>query len=264
MKNLKNEIFFAFAKVNVFLKIVGTRGGYHEINSRFILIKNLFDKLYLTSKKQTDEFELYGDFGCSLKQNTIYNAYLALCDAGYKKEIKEIFSNHALHVEKNIPSFAGLGGGSSDAAIFLRMANKKASLHLSDKELAEIGLRVGADVPFFIYGYDSANVSGIGEMVKEFKEKPLHVEVFTPDVKCDTGAIYRAFREDYKIDLKLADKMSKMSSVELLKRYDDQELNDLLKPALRVNQDLKNYRKKGWFFSGSGSSFFKIAEDRKN
>jgi len=254
----------AFAKVNIFLKIVGVRGDYHEIKSRFILVKSLFDKMSLVPKKSDVEFELYGDFGCVLEKNTIYKAYISLCEAGYEKELKNLFKKYALHVEKNIPSFAGLGGGSSDAAIFLHMANERANLNLSDEKLSKIGLKVGADVPFFVYRYESANVSGIGERVEEFKEKPLHVEVFTPDIKCDTGAIYRAFREDYSIDLKLADKMSKMSSAELLKRYSDLELNDLLKPALRVNQDLKKQRKEGWFFSGSGSSFFKIAEDRKD
>ena len=261
MKNLKNEIFFAFAKVNVFLKIVGTRGSYHEISSRFILVKSLFDKLYFTPKKNSDKFELYGDFGCNLKQNTIYRAYLAMCDAGYKDKLEKITSKYALHVEKNIPSFAGLGGGSSDAATFLHMLNKKAKLGLKDEELAKIGLRVGADVPFFIYGYKSANVSGIGEIVETFEETPLHVEIFTPDIKCDTGKIYRLFRENYRIDLKLADKMSKMKSKELLKEYNDAELNDLLNPAIKADENLKRYRKNGWFFSGSGSSFFKIADD---
>ena len=247
----------AYAKVNIFLKIVGIRGSYHEIKSRFILVKNLFDVLSLTPKKTSDEFELSGDFGCALEQNTIYKAYVSLCEAGYKRELKNIFDRYALHVEKNIPSFAGLGGGSSDAAMFLHIANSKANLNLNDEKLAEIGARVGADVPFFVYGYESANVSGIGEVVEKFDEKALHVEVYTPEIKCDTGAIYRAFREDYEIDLKLAETMSKMSSVELLKKYSDLELNDLLKPALRVNQDLKKQRKKGWFFSGSGSSFFR-------
>jgi len=254
-------IYKAFAKVNIFLKIVGTRGIYHEIKSRFILLDNLFDEMSLIPKKSAEEFELYGDFGCKQEQNTIYKAYVSLCEAGYEKESKNLFGKYALHVEKNIPSFAGLGGGSSDAATFLHMVNEKANLNLSDKELAEIGLKVGADVPFFIYRYDSANVSGIGETVEEFKEIPLRVEVFTPDIKCDTGEIYRAFRKDYKTDLELADIMSKTESRELLKKYSDIELNDLLKPALKVDKNLRNYRENSWFFSGSGSSFFKIADD---
>jgi len=253
-------IYKAFAKVNVFLKIVGTRGNYHEILSRFVLVEFLFDELFLASKKTQDEFELYGDFGCKLEQNTIYKTYEALKTAGYKKELIELFSKNSLHVRKNIPSFAGLGGGSSDAATFLLMVNEKANLGLSKTQLAKIGSHVGADIAFFVYGYKSANVSGIGEVVSEFSENPLHVKIFTPDIKCDTAKVYKTFRQNYKIDLKLADTMSKMKSEKLLKTYSDIELNDLLEPAIMVDKNLELQRKKGWFFSGSGSSFFSIKD----
>jgi len=247
----------AYAKVNIFLKIVGKRGDYHEILSRFVLVKNLYDEMEFKQKKSSDEFELIGEFGCELKANTIYKAYISTCRAGYEKELKELFAHKALHVKKNIPSFAGLGGGSSDAACFLQMINKEANLGLSDKELADIGLRVGADVPFFVYGFQSADVSGIGEVVEEFKESSLHVETFTPDIKCDTAAVYGAFRDEYRADIELAEKMTKMSSSELLDSYDAVVLNDLFGASLRVYPELEQYRKKGWFFSGSGSSFFK-------
>ena len=248
----------AYAKVNVFLKIVGKRGGYHELLSRFIKVENLYDELEFVDKQNDEEFELHGEFGCPLKSNTIYKAYLSTCKAGFKKELKEFFTCKALSVKKNIPSFAGLGGGSSDAATFLHMINKEANLNLSDEKLATIGLEVGADVPFFIYGYSSANVSGIGEVVEEFVEKPLHVTTLTPDIKCDTGAVYRAFRENYSVDVELAKKMAKMSSIELLNTYDDVTLNDLFGASLRAYPKLEEHRKKEWFFSGSGSSFFRV------
>ncbi len=251
-------IYNAYAKVNIFLKIVGKRDNYHELLSRFILVKNLYDEMEFKTKETNDEFELHGKFGCDLSSNTIYKAYLSTCKAGYEKELKEFFTCKALHVKKNIPSFAGLGGGSSDAATFLHMINKEANLGLSNEQLADIGLEVGADVPFFVYGYNSANVSGIGEVVKEFTEVPLYVKTYTPNVKCDTGAVYRAFRDNYKVDIDLATKMSKMSSQELLNTYDDITLNDLFGASLSVYSKLEEYRKKDWYFSGSGSSFFKV------
>ncbi len=248
----------AYAKVNIFLKIVGIRGDYHEIKSRFVLVKNLFDELELIPKRTKQEFELYGDFGCELNRNTIYKAYEAFKKAGFQKELVGLFEKYALHVEKNIPSFAGLGGGSSDAATFMLMVNERANLNLTDNELAKIGINVGADVPFFIFGYESANVGGIGEVVEKFNEKAPQVEIFTPDIKCDTGKIYRAFREDYKIDRELALNMSNLQSEDLLENYNDVELNDLLTPALKIDKNLEKFRKKDWFFSGSGSSFFTI------
>ncbi len=246
----------AYAKVNIFLKIVAKRGNYHELLSRFVLVKNLYDEMEFKIKQTNKEFELHGEFGCTLESNTIFKAYLSTCKAGFEKELKEFFTCKALHVKKNIPSFAGLGGGSSDAATFLHMINKEVNLGLSNDELASIGLEVGADVPFFIYGYDSANVSGIGEIVEEFKEKPLHVKTITPNIKCDTKAVYKAFRDNYKVDVNLAETMAKMSSIELLQSYDDVILNDLFGASLRVYPELEEYRKKDWFFSGSGSSFF--------
>lgn len=251
----------AYAKVNIFLKIVGKRENYHEILSRFVKVQNLYDELEFVKKITQEEFELRGEFGCELKQNTIYKAYQATCKAGYEKELKDFFTCNALLVKKNIPSFAGLGGGSSDAATFLHMINKEVSLNLSDSELAKIGLEVGADVPFFVYGYDSANVSGIGEVVEEFKEEPLHVKTMTPNIKCDTGAVYRAFRENYSIDIELAEKMANMSSIELLNTYDDITLNDLFGASLHIYEELEKYRKKDWYFSGSGSSFFQAEKD---
>ncbi len=252
----------AFAKVNIFLKIVGTREDYHEILSRFVLVENLYDELNFLPKRDDVDFELYGNFGCKLEQNTIYKSYLALCNVGYKKELKDIFCSNALYVNKKIPSFAGLGGGSSDAATFLHMVNEKINLGLTKEKLAKIGLSVGADVPFFVYKYKSANVEGIGEIVKEFKEEPLNIEVFTPDIKCDTGKIYRTFRQNYNINEGLAKKMKDMKSTELLNIYSDIELNDLLGAALKVDKNLQLQRKKNWFFSGSGSSFFRLKEDR--
>lgn len=254
-------IYNAYAKVNIFLKIVGKRESYHELLSRFILVKNLYDEMEFKAKQTSDEFELHGEFGCALESNTIYKAYISTCKAGFEEKLKEFFTCKALHVKKNIPSFAGLGGGSSDAATFLHMINKEVNLGLSYEDLAKIGLEVGADVPFFIYGYNSANVSGIGEVVKEFKEEPLHVSTFTPNIKCDTGAVYRAFRDNYRVDVDLADKMSKMSSIELLNAYNDVTLNDLFGASLSVYPELEKYRKKDWFFSGSGSSFFKIEKE---
>jgi 4-diphosphocytidyl-2-C-methyl-D-erythritol kinase len=251
----------AYAKVNVFLKIVGKRGSYHEILSRFVLVDGLYDVLRLQPKTSEEYFELVGEFGCALQSNTIYKALMAFSDAGYKEAIDTFCAKYALHVEKNIPSFAGLGGGSSDAATFLLLLNEFLHVNLSKEELSLIGSKVGADVPFFIYGYKSANVSGIGEVVKEFKEEPLHVKTFTPDIKCDTAKVYKAFREHYKVDVALAQKMADMSSNELVKRYDALTLNDLFGASLSVYPELAEYKKDGWFFSGSGSSFFKIVDN---
>ena len=254
----------AYAKVNVFLKITGTRGDYHEIVSRFMRVQNLYDELSFVSKEELDakanEFKIIGDFSCETEQNTIYKAYFALKCATNSDALEKLMQTYAIKVDKNIPAFAGLGGGSSDAATYLKMCNEVLHLGLSINELAHIGLQVGADVPFFIYGFDSANVSGIGEIVEEFDEELLDFEVFTPDVKISTPKVYTIYRESFyePIDGFEAQRLKKMNSLEVLNEMKADEANDLFKPALLEYTELKNHYKHGYYFSGSGSSFFRV------
>ncbi len=254
----------AFAKVNIFLKITGTRGVYHEIISRFMKVENLYDELAFVKKEQGEreahEFEIIGDFACTTEQNTIYKAYTALKEATGSQKLEEWMQTYAIKVTKNIPAFAGLGGGSSDAATYLKMCNSILDLGLSLDELASVGLQVGADVPFFVYGYDSANVSGIGEIVEEFKEPLLQIETYTPKIEISTPRVYTIYREDFfnPIDDLEKDKLKKISSLESLQEMSADEANDLFKPALQEYKELQNHYKNGYYFSGSGSSFFKV------
>nr|WP_321266608.1 4-(cytidine 5'-diphospho)-2-C-methyl-D-erythritol kinase [uncultured Sulfurimonas sp.] len=255
------KVYKAYAKVNIFLKITGKRGNYHEIISRFMRVASLYDELCFAPKSKA-EFEIIGDFSCKMQQNTIYKAYLALREATKSDSLDKLMDSYAIKVKKSIPAFAGLGGGSSDAATYLMMCNEVLHLGLSKNELAQIGLKVGADVAFFIYGYDSANVSGIGEIVEEFKEDLLEFEVYTPKVEISTPKVYISYRENFyaPIDASEIQELKHKTSLEVLNSMSVKEANDLFEPALREYSELKNYYKDGYYFSGSGSSFFKIKE----
>ena len=264
------KLYRAYAKVNIFLKITGTRGNYHEIVSRFMKVESLYDELSFSVKKSLDSnFEIIGDFTCKTEQNTIYKAYLALMEVlseNFRVSLKSLMNKYAIHVKKNIPAFAGLGGGSSDAAAYLKMCNEVLHLGLSKNELASVGLKVGADVPFFIYEYNSANVSGIGEAVEEFKEDLLDFDIYTPEVEISTPVVYSMYRESFynPIDGFEADRLKGLSSLDILKTMSADEANDLFKPALEKYKDLKNHYKNGYYFSGSGSSFFRVVnKDRE-
>lgn len=245
----------SYAKVNIFLKIVGLRDNYHLLASRFMLVKNLFDEISFI-KKDVESFTLEGDFSCSLEKNTVYKAYKEL---EKYSEVKDFFQKNIVIIDKKIPEFAGLGGGSSNCATFLNMVNLVCNLNLSKDELAKIGAKIGADVPFFVYEYDSANVSGIGEIVEEFKEELLDIEIITPKIACDTGKIYKTFREDFykEFDKEETKKLFATNSKTILDRFKIEEANDLYLPALSLNPNLKEFAKDNWFFSGSGSSFFR-------
>lgn len=255
------KIYRAYAKVNVFLKITGMRDNYHEIISRFMRVNSLYDELSF-SKKTKDGFEIIGKFSCETQQNTIYKAYIALREKINSESLDKLMQTYAVEVKKSIPAFAGLGGGSSDAATYLKMCNEVLDLGLSQNELAKIGLKVGADVPFFIYGFDSANVSGIGEIVEEFKEPLLDFEVFTPKIEISTPKVYISYRENFyaPMDGFKTDELKKKTSLEVLESMSADEANDLFKPALQEYSELKNYYKQGYYFSGSGSSFFRLVK----
>ena len=246
----------SYAKVNIFLKISDKRDSYHELVSRFVRVHSLYDTVsFIKSSRKV--FDIIGSFGCNLETNTVYKAYKLL---EKYDGVEEFFKNYSVKIEKNIPEFAGLGGGSSNAATFLIMTNKYCNLDLSKDELCKIAVNIGADVPFFVYEYDSANVTGIGEIVEKFDEEILNIETITPKIKCNTGEIFKVFREKFykQISNEDANKLLKMESTEILNNFDIKEANDLFEPAISVYSELKNYVKKDWYFSGSGSSFFKV------
>ena len=253
------KIYKAYAKVNIFLKITGIRDNYHEIISRFVIVDSLYDELSFFPK-DNDRFEIIGDFSCDTEQNTIYKAYKALLDFTSSKSLENLMLKYAIKVDKKIPAFAGLGGGSSDAATFLKMCNDTLDLGLSIKELASVGLKVGADVPFFIYGYQSANVGGIGEIVEEFKEDKIDFDVYTPKVEISTPRVYKSYRENFfsPITQEEADILKNKNSLDILESMSAKEANDLFTPALLEYPSLKEHYKDGYYFSGSGSSFFKV------
>jgi len=240
----------AHAKVNIFLKIVGHDGTYHLIKSRFMKVKNLYDEIEII---EADKFNIVGDVNCVLRDNSVFKAYLELTKA--YPDIKKWFIGKEIRIKKNIPEMAGLGGGSSDAAAFLRLVNEKSGLNLSTKELMEIGKKIGSDVAFFITDADVADVYGRGDIVEVRDEKALDIEVFTPPIECSTPAVYNAYKTHF-FNPQNSD-FDKKQTLELLKEHSPSELNDLLKPALMLYPELYKYQHLG-FFSGSGSSFFKI------
>lgn len=255
----------SFAKVNIFLKITGLKEfqgkTLHTLNSRFMLVENLYDTIEFIPC-QCDSFTIEG-LDIPKKQNIIYKAYKALNQYTGDLDILEFFYNHKVVIKKNIPLGAGLGGGSSNAATFMNMVKKYCNLKISTKELADIGATLGADVPFFIYGYKSANVSGFGEIIEEFKEEPLHLEIITPPIHCDTAAVYKEYDKEFldKTNPNSGLTLMLQKSKDLLKHFKSpEELNDLYLPALKLYPKLKDYYKEGYFFSGSGSSFFRLKE----
>jgi len=240
----------AYAKVNIFLKIVGHDGYYHLIKSRFMKVKNLYDEIEI---KEAEKFDIKGNINCVLRDNSVFKAYVELTRA--YPEIKKWFIGKEIIIHKNIPEMAGLGGGSSDAAAFLRLVNEKSKLHLSTEKLTEIGKKIGSDVAFFITDADVADVYGRGEIVEPRDEKALDIEVFTPKIECSTPLVYKTYKEKFFNPTDTI--LDKLQTMEIIKNYTPMQLNDLFLPALYLYPELNRYKDFG-FFSGSGSSFFRL------
>ena len=149
------------AKINLYLKVLQKKDdGYHNIETCFQYI-DLYDHMSFKNSENGISIESNNAFlECS--NNTIYQSAKLLADIG------DISSGVNIKIEKNIPIGAGLGGGSSNAASTIVALNKLWGLGLNKNKMLEIAKKIGADVPFFIYG-DNAYGKGIGDTL-EFKE----------------------------------------------------------------------------------------------
>jgi len=255
-----NTMYKSYPKVNIFLKIIGHKDGYHQLISRFVKVKTIHDVMWFEANDGKG-FSITGDFDCPPESNTIYKAYLKLKEHFGYRRIEEFCQTHKVVVYKKIPTEAGLGGGSSNAATFLHMINNELSLKLSKDDLMKIGAEIGADVPFFISGYDSANVRGFGQIVEEFEEDVPKLEIFTPNISCNTAKIFRVYRQNFSQTMgqskDLGEKLALLDSKEILEEFSPEVLNDLYPAALKAHSELHFEKKDGYFFSGSGSSFFR-------
>ena len=174
----------AYAKINLSLDVVGRlTNGYHLVRMIMQTV-GICDVLHF---KRTDgEIQITSDAGDLPlgEDNLIYKA------AALMKERYGIRGGIAVHLEKNIPVAAGMAGGSTDGAATLKAMNLLYDLGLSEEELCEQGVRLGADVPYCILG-GTALSEGIGEVLTPLSPMPDCVLlVAKPDINVSTKYIY--------------------------------------------------------------------------
>lgn len=248
------------AKINLYLKIVGKRpDGYHELESLFAFL-DLEDVLEI---EKSDKFnlEIDGEFAdlIDVKKNLITK----ILDF-FVKEFN-ISRNLKIKITKNIPVGAGLGGGSSDAAYFIKSLNNIFNLKLTKEELQRISLNFGSDIAFFFE--DKASIiRGRGEIIKNFpKFKTIHALLVNPKIHLLTKDVFGRFAQEF----------SKEISNQELQKKDVEELikslpNDLTKAAIASNDIIAEIlkqleREKAVIakMSGSGATCFAIFSDDK-
>jgi 4-diphosphocytidyl-2-C-methyl-D-erythritol kinase len=173
------------AKLNLFLHIVGRRpDGYHLLQSVFQLI-DWCDTLTLKTIPENEVRRSNPLFGLPPEQDLVVRAAKLL------KEFGKVSSGVEISLKKEIPMGAGLGGGSSDAASTLIGLNHLWNLHLDKAALSKLGLELGADVPFFIFGHN-AFVEGIGEKIQEISLETRDFLVIFPMQGIATSSIFQA------------------------------------------------------------------------
>lgn len=132
---------------------------------RCVRIEDMYDTVSFVACT-CEDFTLEGCDDISLESNTIYKAYQALAEYTIDSDIVDFFHEHKIVVNKQIPIGSGMGGGSSDAAAFMRLVKEVCNLMLSTSELVKIGKDIKADIPFFIYNYPSATIISSGKVIE--------------------------------------------------------------------------------------------------
>lgn len=177
------------AKINLYLEIRGRReDGFHELGTLFQAV-NAGDTL---SAEPWDALELYGGEGVTgnPEDNLILKA-ARLLKTRYEARIPRD-AGLRFHLTKRLPSGAGLGGGSSDAATALRLASTLWNLNLPTADLIALGAELGSDIPFFLAPTPTAYGEGRGERLEPAPAPyPFHVVIATPPCHVDTPWAYR-------------------------------------------------------------------------
>ncbi len=171
------------AKLNLFLHVIGRRAdGYHLLQSPFVLI-DWSDTLHF--EKRRDGHLQRHDLGPALP-----NDDLCLRAARALQAASGCAAGVDIHIDKQVPWGAGMGGGSSDAATTLLALNRLWGLNWPRTRLAELGLALGADVPFFVGG-QNAFVEGIGERLTPLRCAPARYAVVKPAASLPTREIFQ-------------------------------------------------------------------------
>lgn len=248
------------AKVNLYLKVLGKRpDGYHDIVTLMHRI-SLFDELEIHPLKQGIVLRCPDSSLPEGEENIVYRAAKAILSSTSSS------SGVAITLRKKIPLAAGLGGGSSDAATTLTTIDKLFKLNLSKNTLIEIGAKLGADVPFFIFE-KPAWAFGIGERLKPIDALPVtSLVLVNPGFEVSTKMVYQ------NLNFKLTKKLSEDSIPDFKKLPDIAHIlhNDLemvtlaLFPALsEIKERLVKLGAQGALMSGSGPTVFGIFESEE-
>ncbi|XP_006853120.2 4-diphosphocytidyl-2-C-methyl-D-erythritol kinase, chloroplastic/chromoplastic isoform X2 [Amborella trichopoda] len=262
---LQRLSLFSPCKINVFLRITSRRqDGYHDLASLFHVI-SLGDtiKFSLSPTKSKDRLSTNVP-GVPLDDK---NLIIKALNLYRKKTGSDKF--FWIHLDKKVPTGAGLGGGSSNAATALWAANQFSGCLASEQDLQEWSGEIGSDVPFF-FSHGAAYCTGRGEAVQDIPSPiPLNTPMvlIKPPQACPTAEVYKHFRLE---QASAADPLILLEKISKSGISQDVCINDLEPPAFQVLPSLKKLKQRvlaasrgryeAVFMSGSGSTIVGIGD----
>ena len=252
----------AYGKVNISLDVVGKReDGYHLLS---MIMQNidLYDEIEVVKQECGIILE------CNKSYVPVDNRNLAYKAAEIFKERYDIVDGVKINIEKNIPVSAGLAGGSTDAAAVLKVMNKLFNVNATEEELMELGLKLGADIPYCIHG-GTALCEGIGEIItpiKPFRDKI--VVLVKPAFGVSTKEVYKNFNlEKVKQHPKTAEIINAIENDDL--NFVASNMKNLLenvtlrkhKILIKIKEEMNACGAINSMMSGSGPTVFAFFDD---
>lgn len=239
----------AYAKINLSLSVLSRReDGFHEIDS-LIQTVDLDDEISV--KRSGDSLTVKNSLRIAQEEDLAWRAARLVLDE------KGVSCGMQISINKKIPTGAGLGGGSSDAAAVMWAVDLLTPPILSLESLMTMGAQLGSDVPLFLHG-GLVRATGRGERITPiFPSRREHFLLVVPPVHCDTARVYQ------KMSSRIASSRG---------RQEDPQLgeNDLYKAAIFLYPELTAYAKeikeldaKYAGMSGSGSTFYAAFDDAR-
>ena len=261
-KNMRMTVA-APAKINLFLEITGKRNdGYHLINTVMQTV-SLYDDVTVALDDEENSITLSctdAEIPCD-SSNTAYKA------------AEEFFSHTGIkrtgvniRIKKRIPSGAGMAGGSTDAAAVIYALNELTDAGLDTDEMAEIGEKIGADVPFCIYG-GTMTATGIGTIFTPLPDMPdCFIVAVKPDFKVSTREAYEKSDalgyERLKSPSRLGDAVCSANVGEIGEELYNKFEEVINEPEIdAIKQEMKKNGASGAIMTGSGSVVFGIFDD---
>ncbi|MCX7552967.1 4-(cytidine 5'-diphospho)-2-C-methyl-D-erythritol kinase [Marinicella sp. S1101] len=248
---LVTHTFLSPAKINLMLRILGQRqDGYHELQTCFQIL-NWGDEIQFKpfTSAEPNAIKITGFERLKPEDNLIHKAAQLL------KPLANNTTSWQLAVTKNIPMGAGLGGGSSNAAVVLKFLNDAWQCGMHEKALAELGVRLGADVPVFLSN-SSAVATGIGDVLVPTAFNTPHILLLFPETSISTSEMFKH-------------KALNRSQATLKASYLQRPsfwINDFFPLVLKTNHEVNNVYQKlspsmPIRLSGSGSTLFVLFDD---